>query len=196
MKFGPLRRLYHWVLGWANRPSAAWALFGIAFAESSFFPIPPDVLLIALGLGQPALSMRFAAICTLGSVLGGIAGYGIGMLLDPVAHALLSTFADAATIDKVQEQFRENAFLYVAIAGFTPIPYKVFTILAGVAHISFPIFVLASVVSRGGRFFLEAVLLRFFGEKAKGVLETKFEWITIGGTVLLVGGFLCIKYVF
>jgi membrane protein YqaA with SNARE-associated domain len=196
VKFGPLRRLYHWVLGWATHPSATWALFLIAFAESSFFPIPPDVLLIALGLGRPTEAFRFATVCTAGSVIGGMAGYAIGILVEPLAHTMLGWFADAATIEKVRQQFDENTFLYVAIAGFTPIPYKVFTILAGVAHVSFPVFVLASIASRGARFFLEAVLLRIYGEKAKGLLESKFEWITIIGGVVLVAGFLCIKYVF
>jgi membrane protein YqaA with SNARE-associated domain len=194
MKFGPLRRLYHWVLGWADHRAALWALFAIAFAESSFFPIPPDVLLIALALGNPLKGFVFATICTVGSVLGGIAGYGIGLLLTGVAHTMLGWFASDATIAAVHRQFEENTFLAIAIAGFTPIPYKVFTIAAGVFGVSFPVFVVASVVSRGARFFLEAVLIRFFGEKAKGVLESKFEWITIGGGVLLVGGFLCIKY--
>jgi membrane protein YqaA with SNARE-associated domain len=196
MKFGPLRRLYHWVLGWADHPSAVWALFAIAFVESSCFPIPPDVLLIALALGRPTGGFWFAAVCTVGSVVGGIAGYGIGMSLSGVAHTLLGWFASEATIESVRRSFEENTFMAIAIAGFTPIPYKVFTIAAGVFGVSFPVFVLASVLSRGARFFLEAVLIRFFGEKAKAVLETKFEWITIGGAILLVGGFLCIKYVF
>ncbi len=196
MKFGPLRRLYHWTLGWADHPSAAWALFGIAFAESSFFPIPPDVLLIALGLGDPRRSLRFAAICTAGSVIGGAAGYAIGTALTDVAHVLLGWFADAATLARVKAQFDENTFLYVAIAGFTPVPYKVFTIAAGIFRVSFPVFMLASVVSRGARFFLEAVLMRYFGERARDVLEKKFEWVTVVGAVVFVGGFLAVKYVF
>lgn len=194
MKFGPLRRLYHWTLGWANHKAATVALFVLAFAESSFFPIPPDVLLVALALGRPTGAFRFAAVCAAGSVLGGIAGYGIGLGLTDVAHRMLHWFASDATIADVQRKFAENTFLAIAIAGFTPIPYKVFTIAAGIFHVSFPVFVAASLVSRGTRFFLEAILIRRYGEKAKGILETKFEIITIVGTIVLVGGFLAIKY--
>ena len=196
MKFGPLRRLYHWTIGWAERPSAGWALFAIAFAESSFFPIPPDVLLIALGIGKPKRALRFAAICTAGSVLGGIAGYGIGHLLTGPATDFLGWLATPTTIATVKSQFEENTFLYVAIAGFTPIPYKVFTIAAGIFDVNFPVFVAASVFSRGARFFLEAIFLKLYGEKAKQFLETKFEWVTIVGGVVLVGGFLAVKYLF
>ena len=196
MKFGPLRRLYHWVLGWAEHEAALWALFAIAFAESSFFPIPPDVLLIALALGNPLRGFTFAAICTAGSVLGGIAGYGSGILFADLAHRMLGWFASPATIESVRQSFDRDTFVAIAIAGFTPIPYKVFTIAAGVFGVSFPIFVLASIVSRGARFHLEAILIRFYGDKAKRVLETRFEWITIVGGIVLVGGFLCVKYVF
>lgn len=194
MNFGPLRRLYHWTLGWANHKAATVALFVLAFAESSFFPIPPDVLLVALALGKPTGAFKFAAICTAGSVLGGMAGYAIGLGLTDVAHKMLEWFASEETIATVQRKFEENTFLAIAIAGFSPIPYKVFTIAAGIFHVSFPVFVLASIVSRGTRFFLVALLIRKFGEKAKGVLETKFELITIVGTIVLVGGFIAVKY--
>ena len=196
MNFGPLRRLYHWTLGWAQRPAGTWALFVIAFAESSCFPIPPDVLLIALGIGAPRRAWWFATVCTVGSVLGGMAGYGIGLGLEGFGRTILGWFSDAATFDRVKAQFAENTFVAVALAGFTPIPYKVFTIAAGIFRVDFATFVVASVVSRGARFFLEALLMRFFGEKARDVLEKRFEWITIGGAVVLVGGFLAVKYLF
>ena len=191
-----LRRLYHWVLGWAGRPAALWALFGISFAESSFFPIPPDVLLVPLCLGKPRLGFRFAAVCTLASVLGGIAGYGIGMLATDLAHTMLHWFASDATIETVRRQFDENTFLYVAIAGFTPVPYKVFTIAAGVFHVNFPVFVLASVCSRGARFFLEATLIRLWGERAKAFLEKRFELATLVLVAVGIAGFLAVKYLF
>jgi len=194
MKFGPLRRLYHWTIGWADHPSAAIALFAIAFAESSFFPIPPDVLLIALGIGDTRLAFRFAAITTVGSVLGGMAGYGIGLLLTGFAHTMLGWFASPETIEAVRRKFDENTFLAVAVAGFTPIPYKVFTIAAGIFRVDFTVFVAASVFSRGTRFFLEAVLLRLWGERAKTFIEKRFEWVTVVGAVVLVGGFLAVKY--
>lgn len=196
MKFRPLRRLYHWTLGWAVHPSASWALFAIAFVESSCFPIPPDVLLLPLCFGMPQRGFRFAGICTAGSVLGGMAGYVIGLLLTDVGRGLILWFSSQATLDVVQRQFGENTFLYVAIAGFTPIPYKVFTIAAGMFHVSFPVFVLASVLSRGARFFLEAGAVRLFGDKARAFLEKRFELATIVLAVLGIGGFVAVKYLF
>ena len=196
MNFGPLRRLYHWTIAWADRPSGTWALFALAFAESSFFPIPPDVLLVALALGRPTKSYRFAAICTAGSVLGGIAGYGLGLLLTEPATRFLHWLASDETIATVKRQFEENTFLWVAVAGFTPIPYKVFTIAAGIFHVNFPVFVAASVCSRGARFYLEAVAIRYFGEKAKAFLEKRFEIVTLALAVLGIGGFLAVKYLF
>ena len=196
MIFRSLRRLYHWVLGWAGHPSALWALFGIAFAESSFFPIPPDVLLIALSMGRPLLGFRFALVCTLGSVLGGIAGYGIGLLATDLAHTMLHWFASDDLIETVHRQFDENTFLYVAIAGFTPVPYKVFTIAAGVFHVNFPLFVLASICSRGARFYLVALFIRLWGERAKAFLEKRFELATLLFAAALIGGFLAVKYLF
>ena len=191
-----LHRLYHWVLGWSDHPSALWALFGIAFAESSFFPIPPDVLLIPLCFGKPLRGFRFAAVCTLGSVLGGMAGYGIGLLFTDVGHTMIGWFASDSTIETVRRQFDENTFLYVAIAGFTPVPYKVFTIAAGMFHVNFPVFVFASVLSRGARFFLEAGLVRLFGERARLFLEKRLELATLVLAALGVGGFLAVKYLF
>jgi membrane protein YqaA with SNARE-associated domain len=196
MIFRALRRLYAWTVGWAARPSASWALFGISFAESSCFPIPPDVLLCALGLGAPRRAWWFATVCTAGSVIGGAVGYGIGLLATDLAHTLLRLFATDATIASVKWQFDANTFLYIAIAGFTPIPYKVFTIAAGIFQVSFPVFMLASIVSRAGRFFMEATILRFFGDRARYILEKRFEWITVAFTVALVGGFLVVKYLF
>jgi membrane protein YqaA with SNARE-associated domain len=194
--FGPLRRLYHWVVGWADRPAALRALFVISFAESSFFPIPPDVLLIPLCLGRPRRAHVFATVCTVASVLGGMAGYALGYALTDAAHHLLGWITTPAVVEKVHAQFAENAFLYVVIAGFTPIPYKVFTISAGIFGISFPVFVAASILSRGARFFLEAILIRLFGERAKTFLETRFELATIAIVVLGVAGFFAVKYLF
>lgn len=196
MKLGPLRRLYHWTLSWAERPAGTWALFLLAFAESSCFPIPPDVLLVALCLGAPPKSYRFAAVCTLGSVLGGMAGYGIGVALEDFGRWLLRTLSDDATFEAVRGKFAENTFLAIALAGFTPIPYKVFTIAAGIFRVDLATFVVASTLSRGLRFFLEAALLRRYGEAARDLLEKRFEWITIGGAVVLVGGFVAVKYLF
>src|SRR5205085_7229371 len=139
---------------------------------------------------------RFAGVCTLASVLGGMAGYCIGLLLTDVGRNLILWFSSPATLEVVRKQFEENTFLYVAIAGFTPVPYKVFTIAAGIFHVNFPVFVLASVLSRGARFFLEAGLVRLFGERARLFLEKRLELATPVLAALGVGGLLAVKYLF
>jgi membrane protein YqaA with SNARE-associated domain len=186
--------MYAWTAAWAERPSAAVALFVIAFAESSFFPIPPDVLLIAILGANPKSGLRMAAICTVGSVLGGMFGYLLGYTLQPVGNWLLGVFATQEQIQQVKDLYNQNAFLAVLGAAFTPIPYKVFTITAGFSEINFAIFVGASFVGRGARFFLEGVLFRFIGPAAKPFIERHLEWLTVIFFVLLIGGFVAIKY--
>lgn len=194
MTFGPLRRLYHWTIGWADRPGGAIALFCVAFTQASFFPIPCDILLVALMIGRPDKALRLAAICTAGSVLGGMAGYLIGYSFRGPALDFLRWMSSDATIELVRQKFDDNEFLAILIAGFTPVPYKVFTIAAGVFSQNFPIFVAASVLSRGIRFFFEAMLVRRFGPQAKEILEKRFELITIVGGIVVIGGFVLIKY--
>ncbi|MCX7827483.1 MAG: DedA family protein, partial [Verrucomicrobiae bacterium] len=128
-----IRRLYDWTLGWAERPGGAWALFLIAFAESSVFPIPPDVLLLALCVGAPKKSFRFALICASGSVLGGMAGYLIGSAAWHIVKDFFIPFVfSQEAFEKVQSLYQGNAFVAILTAAFTPIPYKVFTVAAGV----------------------------------------------------------------
>ncbi|MBE0596923.1 MAG: DedA family protein [Desulfuromonadales bacterium] len=192
-----LRRLYDWVLHWAHTPYGIPALFLLAFAESSFFPIPPDVLLIALCLSLPTHAFRFAAIAAVGSVLGGIAGYGIGIGLWEVVSPLFFRYVPGFTEEgfvHVQRLFATYDFWTVFTAGFTPIPYKVITIGAGVFKINFPIFVFASAVGRSLRFFLVAWLIHRYGPPVREFIDRYFNWLTIVFMVLLVGGFLLIKY--
>jgi len=190
----PLKKLYKWVLSWANSPWGAWALFVLAVAESSFFPIPPDVLLIALGLSIPAKSFRYALICSIGSVLGGVIGYYIGYgLYETVGSYLVNLYNMQEAFNKTSLMYQDNAFMAVAIAGFTPIPYKVFTIAAGVCRINLGIFILASVLSRSARFFIVATIIRFGGEPAKRFIDRYFNLLTIIFMVLLIAGFLMIK---
>lgn len=196
-KRGLLRRLYDWVLHWADTPYAVPALFVLSFAESSFFPIPPDVLLIALCIGDANKSYRFALWCSLASVLGGIAGYGIGMFAWDQVREFFYAYVpgvDEHSVAKVSALYDEHNFWIVFIAAFTPIPYKVITILAGVCAINFPMFVLASVIGRSARFFLVAWLIRRYGPSIKDFIERRFGMVTIAGTALLIGGFLAIKY--
>jgi len=195
---GPIRRLYDWVLHWADTRYGAPALFLLAAAESSFFPIPPDPLLIALCLGAPGLSLRFAASCTAASVLGGIVGYGIGA---GAWHLLQDWFfayvpgVTPETFARVQGIYDRWDFWAVFLAGLTPIPYKVFTLAAGVFSINFPVFVLASVLSRGLRFFLLAGLIYRFGAPIKAFIDKYFNALAWAFGLLLVGGFLVIELV-
>lgn len=190
-----IRRVYDWVLSWADHPYGNVALFGIAFAESSFFPIPPDVLLMALALGKTQAAFRFALICSAGSVLGGIAGYLIGwQLMESVGQPILELYHAQGKFADVQQRFLEYGGWAVAIAGFTPIPYKVFTIASGAAQLSFPTFVIASVLSRSARFFLVSGLIYYFGPTIKAFIDKYFNILTIGFTVLVLLGFLVIGW--
>ncbi|MDC0717467.1 YqaA family protein [Nannocystis bainbridge] len=185
----PLRRIYQWVLSWADTPYAVPALVAIAFVESSVFPIPPDVLLIALALSVPTRAFRFALWCTLGSVLGGLFGYLIG-------YALWSTFEpyivgpvfSRESFELVTGSYQEHGELAVFIAAFTPIPYKVFTVAAGVAQLNIVGFALASILGRGGRFFLVAAVIKLAGPRAKQLIDKYFDVVTIVTGLLLVLG--------
>lgn len=193
-----VRRLYDWVLHWADTPHGPAALFLLAFAESSFFPIPPDPLLIALCLGAPARSLRFAAICTAGSVLGGMAGYGIGAgawhLVDQWFFAYVPGVTPEA-FDLVGGMYDRYDFWAVFVAGLTPIPYKVFTLSGGMFGINFATFVVASALSRGLRFFAVAGLIWKFGPPIARFIDRYFDLLAVAFVVLLVGGFVVIKYV-
>ena len=185
----PLRRLYDWVLSWAESPHGSWALFLLALVEASFFPIPPDVLLLALALAQPSRSFFFAMLATSGSVLGGLLGYAIGALLWGSLAGLFFAYVPGLTEEKfgtVQLWFQEYEFWTIFVAGFTPIPYKVFTITAGVMGVNLPVFVFASILSRGLRFCIEAVLLWRWGAQMKAVIDRYFNLLTLVGTALIV----------
>lgn len=193
-----LKRLYHWVLHWAETPYGTLALFVIAFAESSFFPIPPDVLLIALCMGAPKRAFKFAFWCALGSISGGILGYYIGYAAEPFGRWLIiDVMHYGRAWDKVAELYGQNAFLSILTAAFTPIPYKVFTIAAGVFHekVSLLTLVGASAIGRTGRFVLVAGCIFFFGPPVKRLLDKYLELFTVLFMVLLIGGFVLIKMV-
>ena len=198
-----LRKLYDWVLHWADTKYGMPALFILAFAESSFFPIPPDVLLIALAMGNRSKAFRFALVCSIGSIIGGIAGYSIGHFAwwsgKNVYSSLALFFFDNVpgfSVDifqKIRSQYELNNILIVFTAGFTPIPYKIITITAGAFNINFPMFLLASSVSRTARFFLVSLLIWKFGEPITTFIDKYFNLLTIIFTILLVGGFLVMK---
>ncbi|MFC2075576.1 YqaA family protein [candidate division KSB1 bacterium] len=191
-----MRRLYDWVLSWAESKWAAVALFLLAMAEASFFPVPPDVLLIALVLSMSRKAWFYAALCTAGSALGGVFGYLIGwQLMEVIGFPILNFYGAMNSFETVQALFRQYDVWIVGIAGFTPIPYKVFTITAGATLINFPAFIVTSILSRGARFFLVAGLIYFFGPKIKTVIDKYFNLLTIVFAVLLIGGFVVVKLV-
>ena len=197
-KLNPLRRLYFWVLGWAETRYGTPALAIISFAESSFFPIPPDVLQIALSVSKPKRSFYYAAVSAVASVLGGIAGWYIGAAFWSIVrdHCIdRLPGLSQANFDKVQALYQGNAFLSILAAAFTPIPYKVFTIGAGVFSVPLSTLVWASILGRSGRFFLVATCTYFFGPKAKQFLEKRFEIATLLLFVAIVLGFLAIRLI-
>jgi membrane protein YqaA with SNARE-associated domain len=192
-----LRRLYDWVLHWAATPYGAWALFLLAFAESSFFPIPPDVLLIAMCVAAPKRSFKYALICSAGSVLGGCLGYLIGwQFMASVGSRIVDFYGLTDKVEYIETLYNTYDAWAVGIAGFTPIPYKVFTIAAGMFKIDFTIFVLASMFSRSARFFLVGGLIFRFGPSIQRFIDRYFNLLAIAFTVLLVGSFILIKYLF
>ncbi len=193
---GPLRRLYEWTLHWAETPYAVWALFLLAFAGSSFFPVPPDVLLMAMALGAPRRALRYAGVCTVGSVMGALVGYAIGALFfEAVGSPLIEFYGYSAEFSELSSGFGEHGLLFIFTAALTPIPYKVFTIAAGVCHqdVGIPVLLLASVVGRGLRFYVQGVLFKLCGRPIKAFIERYFNLLTIALVVLLVLGFLCVR---
>jgi membrane protein YqaA with SNARE-associated domain len=188
-------------LHWAYTPYALPALILISFAESSFFPIPPDILLIPLCLGEPKKAFRFAFYCSLASVLGGLLGYGLGYFiweagLDEFCFNYVPGFTEEA-FTKISKWYGDYSFWIVFTAGFSPLPYKIFTIAAGVCHadVNLGMFLLASVVSRSARFYLEAALLRRYGEPVREFIEKRLGLMALLFCILLVGGFYVLKFV-
>ncbi len=191
----PIRWLYDWVLSWANSRFGTIALAILAFAESSFFPVPPDILQIALSVERPKKSFFFAFVSalfsTLGALLGWIIGFALWQWLQPI---FIPHIFSQEVFDLVQARFHEWGFLSVFTAAFTPIPFKVFTIAAGTMNLSLPILLLASLIGRSARFFLVATIMYFFGAKAKEFIDRWFGLLTILLLLLLVAGFVAIKY--
>lgn len=194
---GIVRRLYLWVLSWAETRYGPAALGVLSFAESSFFPIPPDPLLMALSLGAPKRALRYALICSLASVAGGIFGYFIGWGLWALVSDLFFQYVPGVTpeaFESVRALYERWDFWAIFVAGFTPVPYKVFTIASGVFKISFPVFIVASLISRSARFFLVAGMIYFFGPGIQGFIDRHFDRLIWLFLALLVGGFLAIEF--
>lgn len=183
-------------MGWAHRPGGLWALFGLAAAEAVVFPVPPDVLLIPLCLGAPPRALRFALICSVGSLTGALAGWTVGYGAWHVAHRLFIpwVFSEAA-FSRVQALYHDNAFLAILAAAFTPIPYKVFTVAAGVFGVPLNTLLAASAIGRPARFYLVAGAIYLFGPRVQTLIDRYFDLLTWLLLVLAVGGFLALRYV-
>jgi len=191
-----IRRLYDWTLSLAAGPRAPAALGSVSFVESSVFPIPPDILLIPMVIARKEKAWWYALLCTLTSVAGGVLGYLIGMFLfEQVAQPILSFYGKMDKFDEFSAVFNHWGWWFVFIAGLTPFPYKVITIASGVAGLSLPIFIVASIVSRGLRFFVVAGLLYFFGPPIKDFIEKRLGLMFTLFVVLLVGGFILLRYI-
>ena len=194
---GPMRRLYHWTLAQAEKPSAPYVLGIIAFAESSFFPLPPDVILVPMSLARPRRAWLYAAICTLGSVAGALLGYAIGSLLyNTVGLWLIHLYGYGARVTELKALFAQWGWAVILLKGLTPIPFKIVTITCGLLGYNLPLFVALCALTRGARFFVLAVLLNFFGDTLKGLLERYFGlFMLILVLTVLVGFYIAAKVI-
>jgi membrane protein YqaA with SNARE-associated domain len=191
-----LQRFYNSIISLSARKTAPLWLFGVAFAEASFFPIPPDALLIPMALARPRRAFWFALIATIGSVLGGAFGYAIGFfLLAKIAQPIVDFYHYQSAFAAFQRKFAQYGVWIILIKGLTPIPYKIVTIAAGAAGFSFALFMGASVITRGGRFFLLAILLRLFGESVRNFIERRLGLVTSMIAAGIIGGFLILKFI-
>ena len=202
--FTLLRKLYNWVLHFAETPYGLPALFILSFSEASFFPVPPDVLLIALSLGYRKKALKFAFICSIGSIAGGLAGYGIGHFLwwsgedyNVVANFFFNNVPGFTEnlFQEIQGYYKKYGFFIIFTAGFTPIPFKVFTISSGALGISLPLFLISSTISRSARFFLVSFLIWKYGEKINYFIDRYFNLLSILFVIILLGSYLLINFV-
>jgi membrane protein YqaA with SNARE-associated domain len=192
-----LRRFYDWMIALAESPKATWALGAVSFAESSFFPFPPDIMLVPMSVARPDKALFYAGVCTVTSVLGGILGYAIGALLyDSVGHWIVETFAGAKGIESFRAFYAEWGAWMIIAKGLTPIPYKIVTILSGFSGYNFFWFVVLSTITRGARFFILAGILNYFGEPIRVFIEKHLTVVAIAFALFLAGGVLATRYVF
>ena len=192
-----LRRLYDWCISAAGKPHASWILGAVSFAESSFFPIPPDVMLIPMALARPDRAYHYATLCTVTSVAGGLLGYFIGAVLyDSLGHWLIQLYGYGGKVEAARESIASYGAWIILIKGVTPIPYKVVTIVLGFAGYNLLLFVLLSFVARGIRFYVLAFLLHRYGAQARAIIEERLGfWVTTGAVVLVIG-FIGAVYLF
>jgi membrane protein YqaA with SNARE-associated domain len=192
-----LKRIYDWCIDTAHKPHALWILAAVSFAESSFFPVPPDVMLIPMSLAQPKRAWLFAGVCTIASVLGGLLGYAIGALLyDSVGQWVIHLYGLGDKVDAFRASYAEWGALIILGKGLTPIPYKLVTITSGFAGYNLGLFLLFSIIARGLRFFIVAILFNRYGEWIRVRLERHLGlWVALGAAVLVAGFVIAIKLI-
>src|ERR1700734_2547307 len=190
-----LRRIYDWCIASADKPHALWILAAVAFAESSFFPIPPDIMLLPMSLAQPRRAWLFAGVCTIASVIGGMLGYAIGALLyDSVGHWLIQDYHLGSGVESFREGYARWGALVILLKGLTPIPYKLVTITSGFAGYNFGLFVILSLITRGARFFVEAFLLNRYGARARGIIEKRLGlWAGLAAAGVVIGFIVVVR---
>lgn len=190
-----LRKLYDWIIAYSSKPSAPWALAIVAFAESSVFPVPPDVLQVPMTLARPDKAWRYALIATVASVLGGLVGYAIGALLyDSVGKFLIELYGYGQKVDQFRAAYAHYGHWVILLKGLTPIPFKLVTITSGFADYSLFWFIVLSVVTRGARFFLLAAILYYFGPAAREFIEKRLGLVTLGFLAIIVLGLVAAAY--
>ena len=189
-----LKKLYEWCVTSAGKPHATWVLGGVSFAESSFFPVPPDAMLIPMAMARPDKAYSFALVCTVASVVGGLLGYFIGAALyDTVGLWLIQLYGYGSKVEAFREAYAQWGALIILGKGFTPIPYKIVTITSGLADYPIIPFILLSIVSRGMRFYLVAFLIYRYGDRARAIIEERLGfWVTLAGIVVVAGIILAI----
>jgi membrane protein YqaA with SNARE-associated domain len=191
-----VRRLYNWTMQFASGPNALWALIVVSFAESSFFPIPPDVLLVPMVLANREKAFKFIAACTLASVAGGMFGYWIGAsLYDTVGQWIIHLYGLESKVETLRQGYQENGGWFIVAKGFLPIPYKLVTIASGFFGYNFWMFMLLSLLTRGARFGLVGLLLAYYGEPVRTFIEKRLELVAATTAVIIIAGFVAIKYI-
>ena len=190
-----LKRMYDWCIAAADKPYALWLMGAVSFAESSFFPIPPDVMLIPMSLARPRKAWLYATVCTVTSVAGGVLGYAIGALLfDSVGQWLIQLYGYGEKVDAFRAAYAEYGAWIILLKGLTPIPYKIVTITSGFADYNLWLFILFSIIARGGRFFFVAIILNRYGNQVRSIIEERLGfWVGLSAVVLVIGFVVAIK---
>jgi membrane protein YqaA with SNARE-associated domain len=190
-----LRRLYNWCVDAAGKPHASWILGIVSFAESSFFPVPPDIMLIPMALARPDKAWFFAGLCTATSVTGGLLGYVIGAALyDTIGHWLIQLYGYGDKVEAFRQAYAQYGALIILLKGLTPIPYKIVTITSGFAGFNIGLFIVLSVITRGMRFYVEAFLLNRYGSRARGIIEERLGlWATLSALAIVVGFIVVVR---